>query len=40
VSETEQRKSLSDGAADALAATGIVTIIVIALALWLGGMPA
>lgn len=34
------KSKLEDGAADALAAAAIVTIIVITLALWLGGMPA
>lgn len=36
---TEPGKGLSDGAADAIATVGIVTIIVVAAAFWLAGMP-
>lgn len=33
-------KSSSDGRADAIAATAIITIIVVAMTIWLAGMPA
>lgn len=34
------KSNLSDGAADAIAATAIITTVVLALYIWLSGMPA
>ena len=33
------KSNLNDGAADAIAATAIVTLVVFSLYLWLSGMP-
>ncbi len=40
MSEETNSKDSGDGAADAIAATAIVTIVVVAMYLWLSGMPA
>lgn len=34
-----QDNSSRDGTADAIAATAIITIVVVGMAIWLGGMP-
>ncbi len=39
MSEETTNKDAGDGAADALAATAIISIVVLALYLWLSGMP-
>lgn len=36
---TDDSRNSGDGAADAVAATAIITIVVLALYLWLSGMP-
>lgn len=36
----QQDNGSRDGTADAIAATAIITIIVIGMTIWLGGMPA
>ncbi|GEM_PF-1413568 len=35
----QQTNGSRDGTADAIAATAIITIVVIGMAIWLGGMP-
>ena len=39
MSDQDERPQDDDGAADAIAATAIISVIVFALYLWLGGMP-
>ncbi|MFN2328899.1 MAG: methionine synthase [Chromatocurvus sp.] len=36
---TQQDNSSRDSAADAIAATAIITIVVVGMAIWLSGMP-
>lgn len=36
---SQQSNSSRDGSADAIAATAIITIVVVGLTIWLGGMP-
>lgn len=37
--EDNTNKDVGDGAADAIAATAIISIVVVAMYLWLSGMP-
>lgn len=37
---SEPSNTNNDGSADAIAATAIITIVVVALYIWLAGMPA
>ncbi|WP_206046794.1 methionine synthase [Mangrovimicrobium sediminis] len=39
MSEENTNKDAGDGAADAIAVTAIISLIVVAMYLWLGGMP-
>ncbi|MFV8817289.1 methionine synthase [Haliea sp. E17] len=39
MSEEHTNKDAGDGAADAIAATAIISIIVLTMYLWLSGMP-
>ncbi len=39
MSEEHSNKDAGDGAADAIAATAIIAIVVLGLYLWLAGMP-
>lgn len=39
MSEDINKKDAGDGAADAVAATAVISIVVLAMYLWLSGMP-
>ena len=39
MSEEQNQERAADGAADAFAATAVITVIVLGMYLWLSGMP-
>ena len=39
MSEQNTRERAADGVADSIAATAVITVVVVAMYLWLSGMP-